>query len=146
MLSQTTEYALRAVVWLAGHTKGPLTTSEIARATQSPAGYLSKVMKDLADAGIVAAQRGKNGGFTLAKPARDLTILEVVEAVDPIRRIHECPLGRKAHGKALCPLHRRLDDALRITEQAFRDTRIAELCEPEIGSGDRCRTLEASYV
>ena len=50
--------------------------------------------------------------MTLAKPPGELTILEVVNAVEPIGRIKTCPLGLSSHGVNLCPLHRRLDAAL----------------------------------
>jgi len=77
------------------------------------------------------SQRGVGGGITLAKPAADLSILEVVNAVDPIQRIKTCPLGLKTHGVRLCPLHRRMDDALATVEAAFGGTTLAEvLSEP----------------
>ncbi|MBX6311916.1 MAG: Rrf2 family transcriptional regulator, partial [Isosphaeraceae bacterium] len=82
-------------------------------------------------AGIVHSQRGIGGGMTLAKAASELTILEVVNAVEPLRRIRTCPLGLATHGARLCPLHRRLDDALAMVEEAFRGTTLAEvLAEP----------------
>ena len=60
-----------------------------------------------------------------------MTLLEVVSAVDPIRRIQECPLGLASHGVRLCPLHKRLDSALASVEDAFRRTTLAEiLAEP----------------
>ena len=66
-------------------------------------------------------------GFLLNKADRDLTVYEVVQAVDPIRRIQECPLGREAHRGNLCPLHRRLDAAVETLERGFRETTIAEI-------------------
>jgi DNA-binding IscR family transcriptional regulator len=69
--------------------------------------------------------------MTLVKPPDQLTILEVVNAVEPIGRIRECPLGLKAHGVHLCPLHKRMDQALALVEDAFRKTTLAEvLAEP----------------
>jgi hypothetical protein len=58
-----------------------------------------------------------------------MTVLDVVNAVDPIRRIRTCPLKLKAHATHLCPLHRKLDDALALVEDAFASARIAEMCE-----------------
>lgn len=131
MFSQTVEYALRAVVHLAYEAPTPRTTDQIAKATKVPRAYLSKVLQNLARAGIVHSQRGIGGGMTLTKPPAALTILEVVNAVEPLGRIKECPLGLKAHGVRLCPLHRRLDNALASVEAAFRDTTLAEvLAEP----------------
>jgi len=69
--------------------------------------------------------------MVLLKSPSDLTILEVVNAVEPIGRIRTCPLGLTAHGARLCPLHRRMDNALAMVEDAFRQTTLAEvLAEP----------------
>ena len=104
MFSQTVEYALRAVVHLAAEAPAPRTTDQIAVATRVPKAYLSKVLQGLSRGGIVHSQRGIGGGMTLTKDPADLTILEVVNAVEPLGRIRECPLGLAAHGVRLCPL------------------------------------------
>jgi Rrf2 family transcriptional regulator, nitric oxide-sensitive transcriptional repressor len=138
LLSQTTEYALRAIVWLATTAGEPQTTDQIAKATYVPAGYLAKVMQSLGRSGLVTAQRGKHGGFCLSKAAAGMSVLEVVNAVDPLRRIHTCPLGLKSHGTVLCPLHRRLDDATLMVEKAFAETTIGELLETPSPSRPLC--------
>jgi Rrf2 family transcriptional regulator, nitric oxide-sensitive transcriptional repressor len=131
VFSQTVEYALRAAVHLAQHAPRAQTTPQIAAATRVPPAYLAKVLQGLRRAGIVQSQRGVKGGVSLNKLPEELTILEVVNAVDPIRRIRECPLGLAAHGVRLCPLHKRLDTALATVEDAFRATTLAEiLAEP----------------
>lgn len=130
MISQTAEYALRAIVFL-GNEKGmPQTTSQISKATKAPSSYLSKVMQRLSQQGIVGSQRGLHGGFTIKKPLTELTILDVVNAVDPILRIRECPLGNKAHGKNLCALHRTMDETLAQAEETFRQVTVDSLLEP----------------
>lgn len=133
MFSQTIEYALRAVVHLAYQAPDAHTTADIAEATRVPKDYLSKILQGLARVGIVKTQRGVGGGVSLAKDPAELTILDVVNAVEPesVRRITTCPLGLKTHGVRLCPLHKRLDDAVALVESAFRNTTLAEvLAEP----------------
>jgi Rrf2 family transcriptional regulator, nitric oxide-sensitive transcriptional repressor len=131
MLSQTVEYALRAIVYLASESPDARTNEQIAKATRVPQAYLSKLMQTLSRSGLVKSQRGVRGGFSLARDPQELTILDIVNVVDPIERIQSCPLGLKNHGVRLCPLHRRLDNALASVEQAFRDTTVAEvLAEP----------------
>src|SRR5215213_11345162 len=131
MFSKTVEYALRAVVHLAYEAPQGRTTEQISDATQVKPAYLSKVLQALSRAGILRSQRGVGGGITLARRPDELTILEVVNAVDPIQRIKTCPLGLKTHGVRLCPLHRRMDDALASVEKAFAGTTLAEvLSEP----------------
>jgi Rrf2 family transcriptional regulator, nitric oxide-sensitive transcriptional repressor len=131
LFSQTVEYALRAVVHLADQAPAARTTEQIAQATRVPKAYLSKVLQGLSHAGVVHSQRGSGGGMTLVKAASDLTMLEVINAVEPINRISTCPLGLAAHGVRLCPLHARMDQALATVENAFRQTTLAEiLAEP----------------
>jgi len=131
MISQTVEYALRAIVTIAQHEGQPCTAQQISKLTQVPAPYLSKLMQGLVRAGVASSQRGLHGGFLLTKEPGDLTIWEVVDAVEPFKRILECPLGIASHGAVLCPLHRRLDKAMEMVEKQFRDTTIADvLAEP----------------
>lgn len=127
MISQTTEYALRIIVYLASLGGEAATTAQIASATRTPPGYLAKVLRNLAKGGLVQSQRGLHGGSTLARSPKRMTVWDVVEVVDPLQRIRTCPLGLKSHGVSLCPLHRRLDEALASVETAFRATTIAEV-------------------
>jgi Rrf2 family nitric oxide-sensitive transcriptional repressor len=139
MITQTAEYALRAVVFLADQEGVPQTTLQIAETTLVPAGYLAKVMQILSRANLVNSRRGLNGGFTLATDAGKLTALAVINAVDPIQRFHECPLGIESHGTRLCPLHRRLDDAGKAAEDTFGDTTIQQLISVPRSRKPLCR-------
>jgi Rrf2 family protein len=131
MFSQTVEYALRAVVYLAYESPEARTTEQIQQATKVKKAYLSKILQGLAKKGIVTTQRGVGGGVALAKTPQELTILDVVNAVEPIVRITTCPLGLSSHGVRLCPLHKRMDQALESVESAFGKTTLAEvLSEP----------------
>ncbi len=146
MLSQTIEYALRAMTYLAATDPATAFNSEtIAERTQVPKGYLSKILRDLVVAELIVSQRGPNGGFSLARPAHKITMLDVVNAVDPIPRIKKCPLGNPAHIQ-LCPLHRRLDDAIAMIEREFKRTSLAEVLETNSRSGGQCRTLVVPTV
>lgn len=129
MISQTAEYALRAIVFLADNPGEPHTADEIARGTKVPVGYLAKIMQGLARNKLVNSQRGLRGGFTLILPPGELTVYDVVQAVEPILRITTCPLDLEGHGANLCPLHRRLDDSMAQIEAAFRTTTILQLIE-----------------
>lgn len=127
MISQTAEYALRAVICLANRPESPLTTQQIADLTRVPAGYLAKVLQALGRAGLVQSQRGLHGGSSLTRPPAEITVLDVVNAVDPLKRIHHCPLRLDAHKAELCPLHRRLDDAVALVQEAFGAYSLADL-------------------
>src|SRR6185436_15644951 len=133
MFSQTSEYALRVIVYLASLDPKQATIPQIAEATRAPEGYLAKVLRNPALAELVRSQRGPQGGSVLARPAKQITVYDVIQAVDPIQRITSCPLGIKGHGINLCPLHRRLDQAIAMVEGAFQDTTIAELVSAPAG-------------
>ncbi|MAV38157.1 MAG: transcriptional regulator [Planctomycetaceae bacterium] len=135
MFSRTVEYALRAIVQLAYMAPQGATTGQISVATKVPEPYLRKVLQALRRAELVTSQRGASGGVRLNRDAEELTILDVVNAVDPIERIDRCPLDLKSHGVRLCPLHARMDRALQGIEQAFRETTLAEiLAEPTLST------------
>ena len=129
LFSTTAEYALRAMVLLALRRGSPQTAQQIAAETKTPVDYLFKVLQSLARAQLVHAQRGKRGGFSLLNPPEEVSIWQILQAVDPIRRITTCPLGLAAHGVRLCSLHRKLDDAMRHVEDAFASTMLSDLID-----------------
>ncbi len=128
MFSQTAEYAVRAVVWLASLSgQERLGVRQVAEGTQVPPSYLSKVLQSLSRAGIVESRRGVGGGHSLSRDPGELTLLEVVNAVDPIRRIQGCPLGLASHQGRLCGMHAKLDQAMKMVEDTLRQATIADL-------------------
>lgn len=137
MISQTTEYALRAVVYLATNSDRLVSRNTIAEATCVPTEYLTKVLQGLDRANIVTAQRGPGGGYQLHDSPEDISVYDVVEAISAVPRIRECPLGLEEHA-TLCPLHKRIDEAAALVEKAFRETTISELI-PGAKPGSSCK-------
>lgn len=128
MFSQTVEYALRAVIYLAQHAdEGPIDCGRIAEATQVPPSYLSKIMQDLARREILTSKRGVGGGFQLNLSPEELSVLDVVNSVDPIKRIHGCPLGLASHCNQLCPMHSRLDESMAHVEETLKYSTIHDM-------------------
>ena len=128
MLSKTAEYALRAIVFLGSQTDGPSSADVLSEKTKTPRRYLHRVLQDLVAAGLVESRSGPGGGYDLALPPKEISILDVVNAVAPIERINACPLGLKSHTE-LCPLHHELDKAYAATEAAFRKVTIKKLMD-----------------
>lgn len=141
LLSDAAEYALRAVVWMAQQPGRSGKVREIAEGTKAAPGYLVKALQMLARAGVLSAQRGRQGGFRLEREPAELTVLEVINAVDPIERIRTCPLKLAQHGERLCAVHQRIDDAMAMIEQAFARSTIAELMREPESSRPRCGGL-----
>lgn len=126
-ISQTAEYALRAIVCLADDSGRAQTTQEIAEVTKIPSDYLSKIMQNLRRAGLVFARRGVNGGFVLTESPSTISVLKVINAIDPLQRITTCPLKLDSHGVHRCQLHLKLDRAIEDMEKAFASCTIADL-------------------
>lgn len=126
-MNQTAEYALRAVVVLGLQPDRCLTIREIAERTKAPSYYLAKVLRSLARAGLVVSHRGPGGGFGLGRPPELVTLLDVVNAVDPIRRIRCCPLNLASHHCHLCGLHVRIDAGISMLETLFACSTLADV-------------------
>ena len=89
-LTGFTDYALRALMRLAGKADRTFTPDEIAREFAISRNHLTKVVRELADGGFVTTQRGAGGGFRLARPAGKITLGEVVRRLEARHAIVEC--------------------------------------------------------
>ena len=139
MISQTSEYALRAALYLAARPEdSPASAHEIADSVRVPVGYLQKIMRMMAKNGILLAQRGTNGGFSLAKTPAAISILDILKASDTeIKRITRCPLGIEGHTH-FCSLHSLLDGEMARTERTFASISLADLLDGDGGVRSLC--------
>lgn len=146
MLSQTTEYALRAMACLA-YAPGRLTpTPELAGQTRVPANYLAKVLQALSQAELIEGRRGVGGGYKLSRAPEDISLLDVVNSISPVHRIETCPLGIAGHGSNLCALHRAIDQAAKLLIDTFENVRLADLIADSGGSRPLCDTEIADRI
>lgn len=127
MISQSVEYALRAVLIVASRGGQACPSREIAEVTRVPGPYLSKLMQSLVKSGLLTAQRGPNGGFQLSHSPEDVSLLDIVNSLEPVQRITACPLGIACDSGNLCPLHRSVDDAIAAAEKVLADVRLSDL-------------------
>ena len=139
MLSTTAEYALRIMIHLAESNDEQLTSESIAQATKVPTDYTVKVLQWLGRARMVQGQRGRRGGFRLDCDPNRTTLLDVVNVIDPLERIVDCPLGREAHKSEPCTLHSRIDEVIALLQNSLgqmtlqsviEGTRGPALCQP----------------
>lgn len=140
MYSQTAEYALRAMASLALRPDELVSTPEIASLTKVPVNYLAKVLQFLAASELITGRRGVGGGYKLARPASDVRLLDVINAVSPVARIESCPLGLPNHGPFLCPLHRRADQAAAAVIAIFEGVTLADLVTDPMSNRPLCDT------
>ncbi|MCC7475682.1 MAG: Rrf2 family transcriptional regulator [Pirellulales bacterium] len=142
MLPKTADYALRATVWLAQEPGGRASADRLASATRVPRRYLHRVLQNLVRAGLVQSHPGPGGGYGLARHPREITILDVVNAVAPIERIPHCPLGLTTHDK-LCPLHRELDQVYATIEKSLSRVTMEHLLRSAKDCVPLCQNCES---
>ncbi len=114
------------MVWLASAPSRREAAGPLAERTKIPRRYLHKVLQSLVHGGLVDSISGPGGGYALCRPAEEITILDIVEAVAPLERIRRCPLGITSHTR-LCPLHKELDRVYAEVEAAFQRVTLAAL-------------------
>ncbi len=105
--SQATKYCIRAVLYLAEHGgEKPVMSRQIAAALQVPEPFLAKILQQLSKRGLLRSFKGRGGGFVLARPASQIYLGEVAEAVDGPGFGEECILGLEAcSAENPCQLH-----------------------------------------
>jgi len=107
----------------------PISVIEISENTLIPSAYLAKVLQSISKAGLVKSKRGLNGGFMLSRSPEEMTVLDVINAVDPMFYGDKCPLGLEMHHGSLCTIHAKLKAAYIAIEGIFEKTTISELLE-----------------
>ena len=131
MISQTSEYGLRATLYLARQPDDRLASAaDIAKALSVPSNYLSKLLHTLSKNGILEAERGPHGGYRLAVPATQLPLANVVELFQDLRPERACLLGRpKCLDQNPCAAHERWKSVFDEVSSFFDETMIADLLE-----------------
>jgi Rrf2 family protein len=129
MLSKTGLHAVRAMAALARLPGGAYAgAARIAQDIGAPPNYLSKLLKALAEKGLVESQKGLGGGFRLARDPKHLSLLDVVEPIEHVSRWSGCILGRPECSEANpCAIHDRWKAVRDAYLRMLRRTTLAEL-------------------
>jgi Rrf2 family iron-sulfur cluster assembly transcriptional regulator len=139
MFSKTTEYALRATIYIAQKSapEKKLGIDEIARAIDSPKSFTAKILQQLTkDNVIISSVRGPNGGFYLTEKAKKLPVRAILEVMGEDEFFKNCVLGLKLCSEAKpCPMHFQYKP---IKEQLIRmfETKTIQNMADEIRSGE----------
>lgn len=106
-LTRKGDYAIRGIIYLARKPAGEMALiSEIAEATSVPQTFLAKIFQNFARQGLVNSYRGTGGGFTLGRPASQITLREVVEAVEGPIVPNRCLIRKgTCERDEKCPVH-----------------------------------------
>ena len=128
MISQTSEHALRALLYLARQDDRSVSAAHIADAIGAPSNYLGKTLQVLARRGFVVGTRGPQGGFRLARPANGITIADIAAVFDEEPASRMCLLGGvPCPHENPCSAHARWIELRARAARALKDTTLTEL-------------------
>jgi Rrf2 family protein len=133
MLSKTGLHTVRAMVALARLAPGAFAgAASIAREIGAPPNYLSKLLKALAEEGLLESQKGLGGGFRLARYPRDITLFDIVEPTEHVSRWSGCILGQPECSEVnACVIHERWKTVREAYLRMLHKTTLAELVAQE---------------
>lgn len=143
ILSQTSEYAIRAMATIAlAEQETPIRSKDLSSETGIPSHYLSKIMRKLVEAGLLSAERGHRGGFLLAKSPQRIRIVDIIEAVEASVPVKHCIFGwRACNANDPCILHHRWSAVNEAFQCWARDTSLFDVRKDASALGWMNRTL-----
>ena len=127
VFSNPTEYAIRGLAELATRTStGPVMLDDLVRGTDLPRDFLAKVFQKLVRGGVLKSAKGRGGGFSLPRPPHEITLMDIVTAIDGPQMLDQCVVGlERCSDQMPCPQHdlykpirQRLKDYLMTTTLA----------------------------
>jgi Rrf2 family protein len=131
-LTRKTEYAIRGMLYLAGRQSDSVTMlGDIADAVEAPRPFLAKILQALAGKGLIKSARWAGGGFALARPAAQVSLCDIVEAIEGPIMPNQCLMGDDACSlQKTCPVHpvwRRIQSVTRgILEEVTLQTLVSD--------------------
>ena len=130
-ITRQADYAVRAVLYIANlGTSERAATSTVAEEQRIPPSFLAKIISQLSIAGLLHTSRGARGGVTLAREPQDISLLEVIEAIDGPIQLNEC-VGQDSlcSFDDDCPLRPVWSDAQNVLLSRLKNTNFAQLMQ-----------------
>ncbi len=132
-LTRASDYAIRGVVYMSMQPEGSIVViPEVAREMDVPVGFLARIFQSLSRAGIVISHRGKKGGYSMARGPVDVTLCDVIEAVEGDIRLNLCLDGYNACDRmGFCAIRKELAVVQEDLIKSLQKTNFAELAVQE---------------
>ena len=129
IFSRHCEYALQAVLFIARKGEGAATSiRELTDALHTPYFFLAKILQDLSHKGLLVSHKGPSGGFTLARPTKEIALFDIVEAIDGRGLIEDCVLGFPACSpENQCAMHEQWSKSRDAIHEVLANKTIAEM-------------------
>ena len=107
IFSKKCEYGLQAILFIATNPLGETVSAEkISKALKIPREFVSKILQDLRESGLICSVKGKSGGFCLGKDSSKIKLIDIVEAIDGLEMFNSCVLGfPECTPETPCPMH-----------------------------------------
>ncbi len=140
-ITRAADYAVRVIVHLSSLPPGSrVQKSALVELSEAPESFLSKVLQRLVASGLITSRRGGGGGFELALPAEQISVLRVVEAIDGPIRLNLCVPGASGCERSIaCAVHPVWVEAQRVLTQVLRDANMARLAKRKKSEAQRER-------
>ncbi|MDH4143308.1 MAG: Rrf2 family transcriptional regulator [Chloroflexota bacterium] len=131
-LTRRGDYAVRAMLALSESDVEPwLSATRISAAMTIPERFLPRVLRELARAGLIEARTGRTGGYRLARPANEITVMDVIAAVEPEDDDRRCVLrGLPCGADGRCAVHATFAEARTAMQGRLSATTLADLAHP----------------
>ncbi|QDV50668.1 RrF2 family transcriptional regulator [Gimesia fumaroli] len=126
MISQTEEYALRAMTCLAFRHPSYITRDQLFDVTQVPHAYLPKIMLELNRTGLIRSQRGQNGGYALIQHPQNISLLKIIKAVRT-GTSKNAPLYASSNSTEINQLNEHLNQTFSMLESVLDQTSLADI-------------------
>ena len=136
LIRQNTDYALRAILHLAGqYGKGAVATRKLAEAEQISYPFACKILQELHTAGLVKSVMGPTGGYKLCRPADQVTLLDVIEVAQGPVNINSCVGVESCPRKERCPISKRLAGLQDYLANYLTNITLADLLDEMVPEG-----------
>ena len=134
-LNRLTDYAVVVMAQLALRDKATMAAGELARDTGMPLPTVAKVLNALARDGLIVSQRGAAGGYGLGRPADEISVADVIQAIEGPIALTACVEGSTSHCdvESLCPMRGGWDKVNRAIRNALESVTLADMAEPVMG-------------
>ncbi|MEX0648981.1 MAG: Rrf2 family transcriptional regulator [Balneolaceae bacterium] len=143
MFSTSCHYGLQAIIYIALHfSEGKnISLTEIADEQEIPRHFLSKILQLLVKHKLLISMKGPTGGFSLSRPPEEITLIEVVEAIDGLDMFTQCGIGfKKCDDNHPCPIHHDYKVVRDRIQKLFETKTLLELTE-DVKSGESIVSL-----
>lgn len=143
MFSTSCHYGLQAMIYIALHSTNDknVDLGQIAEKQEIPKHFLSKILQMLVKRGLLNSMKGPTGGFSLKRPADEITLIEVIDAIDGLDVFTQCGIGfKRCDDDHPCPIHNEYKQVRNNIRELFETKTLLELSE-DIKRGDSIVSL-----